>query len=85
MIHTLAYRPFLDPIDLHGVWYLLLLPIALFIALAYKAVRCPTRERYPREVAIFFTQILVGIVGLGALAYVVIVWTLPIITPMPTP
>lgn len=38
---TLLFRPFLDPIELHGLWWVLLIPLALGISVVYKAVRLP--------------------------------------------
>ena len=35
----LAWRPFLDPLDLHGYWWAFLFPLSLGIAFTYKAVR----------------------------------------------
>lgn len=82
MIHLLAWRPFLDPLDLHEQWYLLLLPLALGISVAYKAVRLQTMEAYWRQVAMMTIQIVGGIVLLAIAAYVVIVVVLPRIVPM---
>lgn len=82
MIHLLAWRPFLDPLDLHEQWYLLLLPLALGISVAYKAVRLQTMEAYWRQVTMMTIQIVGGIVLLAIAAYVVIVVVLPRIVPM---
>lgn len=38
---TLAWRPFLDPIDLHDHWLWLLPPLAFAIALVYKTLKLP--------------------------------------------
>ena len=49
MLPTLAYIPFLMPINaLQEWWYLLLLPLAFGISMIYKALRMPTLERYWR-------------------------------------
>ena len=82
---TLAWTPFIDPIDANGVWYLLLIPIALGVALAFKAVRVGEMRKYPRHVAMMTTQIVFGIVMLAIASFVVIDWVLPILTPMPAP
>ena len=42
---TLAWRPFLDPLDFHEMWYLLLPPLVFAIAIVYKALKLPTLER----------------------------------------
>ncbi len=62
MTTLLAYRPFLDPIDLHRYWFVLIFPMAFFIALAYKAVRVPDLRTMPREVAVMTIQIVLGMV-----------------------
>jgi hypothetical protein len=45
LITSLAWRPFLDPLDIHELWYLLLPPLVFAIALVYKALKLPTLER----------------------------------------
>lgn len=46
---TLLFRPFLDPIELHGLWWVLLFPLALGISVVYKAVRLPDASFEPRS------------------------------------
>ena len=80
----LAYRPFLDPILVFNeYWFWLIIPLALGIAAAYKAVRVLDMKTYPREVGVFTVQIIVGILALGIAALVIIEYLLPIIAPMP--
>ena len=74
---TLAYTPFVDPIDLHGVWFWLLLPLGVLIAVAYKAVRVPDMAQYARQTVLFAAQIIFGIVGLYAAAIVTLNYILP--------
>ena len=69
----MPYRPFIDPLTIHDQWYLLLIPMALGIAIVYKAVRLPTLERYWRHVLIMSTQIVMGMILLGAASYLVVV------------
>ncbi|MEM1184148.1 MAG: hypothetical protein AAGI53_04010 [Planctomycetota bacterium] len=73
----LAYTPFIDPLDLHGVWYLLLPPLAILIAIAYKAVRIPDLTVYWKQTLLFALQILIGIVGLYVLALLLVRFALP--------
>lgn len=72
----LAYRPFLDPLPLHDLWWMLLLPLAVGIAAAYKAVRIPDDQlsaaRYLRHVASMTLQTLAAMAALW-LALVVLV------------
>lgn len=79
----MTYRPFIDPINVQRTWYLLLVPLCLGIAVAYKAVRVPDMRRYWREVAIFTTQLVLSVVVVGALMFWVVLWVLPRIVPMP--
>ncbi len=64
-----SYRPFIDPIDLHGHWYLLLIPLAFGVSMAYKAVRVKTMDRYWRNVFAMTAQIVVGMLLLGLASY----------------
>jgi membrane protein YdbS with pleckstrin-like domain len=69
---TLAHRFFIDPMDVHALWWLTLLPIALFISMAYKAIRLPTMDRYWPQVASMAVQIVLAMIGLAAACYVII-------------
>lgn len=69
---TLPYRPLLDPIELHGWWCILLLPMALGVSLAYKAVRLPTLERFWRQVLLMSAQIVVAMIVLAAASYILV-------------
>ena len=77
---TLAYTPFIDPLDLHAVWYLLLPPLALLIAIAYKAARIPDLGVYWKQTFFFTLQILAGIVGLYILFLLMVNVALPALT-----
>ena len=74
---TLAYRPFLDPLDLHDVWFWLLIPLAVLSAVAYKAVRGPDMRDYAKQTVLFSAQIILGVVGLFVAAIVVLNYVLP--------
>lgn len=77
----LAWRPILDPLPIDSVWYLMLIPISLGIALAYKAVRVPEIKDYPKQVIVMTIQTILAIVGLAVGAYLVIEVALPLIAP----
>ena len=64
---TLAWRPFLDPLDFHELWYLLLPPLVFAIALVYKALKLPTLERIWIDTARLGAYILV-LICLAAVA-----------------
>jgi hypothetical protein len=77
-VHRLRppYRPFIDPLEVHGWWWWMLIPMSLGIAVVYKAVRVRTvNERwapYLREVGIMTVQIVVGMVMLVAASYALV-------------
>lgn len=79
MITTLAYTPFLDPIHLHESSYLLIIPLALGIAIAYKAMRLDELRDYPRQVLIMTVQIVAGMIALGLAAFLLVEWVMPMI------
>jgi hypothetical protein len=68
------FRPFLDPIELHQWWFLLLVPMAFLVAMSYKAVRLQTLEAYWRHVLLISAQIIVGMIALGAATYLLVFW-----------
>lgn len=84
MLATLliAWRPFIDPIDAHEWWFLLLIPLSVFIAIAYKAVRAPDMDKYWREVAVMTVQIVASMILLGIASYIFLQIVVPVIAPM---
>tara|TARA_R110002072_G_scaffold42064_8_gene117718 strand:+ start:14996 stop:15247 length:252 start_codon:yes stop_codon:yes gene_type:complete len=83
MMNTLAYTPFVDALAVHSIWYLLIIPMSIFLAIGYKAVRCSDLKKYPREVVIFTIQVLGGL-GLLAIAFTIVIGALlPMLAPMP--
>ncbi|HVZ93930.1 MAG TPA: hypothetical protein VG797_05420 [Phycisphaerales bacterium] len=74
-----SYRPFLDPLDLHDRWWLTLLPLALGIALAYKAVRVRTFDDYFKQVLTMTGMIILGMVASAAALYVFVQWIVPML------
>lgn len=75
--NTIAYTPFLDPLNIESWWYFTLVPLAFFVSVAYKAIRVHTFEHYWRNVLIMTTQIVFSIVGLGVLMFVLITQVMP--------
>ena len=63
------FRPFIDPLELHQWWWLLLIPMAFGVAVVYKAVRVKTMDKYWQQVAIMTVQIVLGMVALAAASY----------------
>jgi len=66
------WRPFIDPLDLHAMWWLMLLPLSLGIAVVYKAVRMRDLKPYWSQVALMTMQIVVGMAVLGAASYALV-------------
>jgi hypothetical protein len=60
MIAPLAYTPFWNPLPVWDYWYWLLIPLSLGISIVYKSVKCHHMRQVPREAAVIFLTILVG-------------------------
>jgi len=72
-----AYRPFIDPIDAQPFWFALLIPLAIGIAVAYKAVRMTDMQGYARQVAVMSLQIVLGMIALAIGFYLFVLVYLP--------
>ena len=59
-------HPFLQPMPVWNYWYLLLLPLCLGVAVVYKAIKCNSMKRVPREALAVTTWILVSFIAAGA-------------------
>jgi hypothetical protein len=81
MTLPLAYRPFLDPLNLHQHWYLLLIPVAFFLSLAYKAVRVHDLRALPRQTLSMTIQVILSMLLLGVAFYLFVEKLLPLIAP----
>jgi hypothetical protein len=68
----LAWRPFLDPIDITGYRLWLMLPLILVVAVVYKALKIDDLQRLPRQAGVLFLQIfafmILALVALWLLA-----------------
>lgn len=87
-MNTLAYRPFIDPIDAwlpwaHDAWFVLLIPLALGISIAYRAVRAEDFSRYWLSVLKMTAQVILGMVALTLAGYIFVLVLMPLLTPMP--
>lgn len=74
---SLAYRPFLDPINAHGWWLFLSIPLVVGISVAYKAIRLPGMQYYWNQVIKMSVQVLVALVVLCGALYVLVEVALP--------
>ena len=79
---TLAYTPFIDPLNAHDWWFLLILPLTLFIAIAYKSVRVSEVKNFWPNVLTMWVQTILGIAGLAVCAWVLIELVIPLLTPV---
>lgn len=72
MLTMLAWRPFLEPLDLHDSWWWTLIGMALGISIAYRAVRVHSFEGYWKRVLVMTIQIVGGMMLLSGLVYLVV-------------
>ena len=79
LAYTLGWRPFIDPMNAHDWWFLLIFPVALLVSLAWKAVRVDDVRQLPRAVGVMTVQVVLAMLGLGLAAYVGLVVVLPIL------
>lgn len=83
-----AYTPFIDPIDVvwHGfrdLWVVLLIPVSLFVAMVYRAVRTRELAHYWRTTTVMTLQITFAMIGLAVFFALFVQWLLPLVAPMP--
>ncbi|MFZ9880348.1 MAG: hypothetical protein ACO3QC_02975 [Phycisphaerales bacterium] len=80
MTSLLAWTPFVQPAP--GVtswWWLLLVPTAVGIALAYTAIRSKTVAAIPREAFVMTLQIIAAVVGIAIGLYLLVMVLLPVL------
>ena len=78
MSALLAWTPFLEPLpDAQHWWWVLVLPMALGVALSYKAIRTKDLARYPRDVASMTLQIVAAVVVIAVGLHLLVVVLLP--------
>jgi hypothetical protein len=77
----LAWRPFLDPLNLHEYWWAFLVPLALGVAFTYKAVRVRDLRELPKRTAVLTVQIILGMILLGAAFFAFLEYVVPVIAP----
>ena len=59
---ALAYRPFLDPIELDTWWLLLMPPLIIAVSVVYKAIKLREMEQVGRQALFLSIQIFVFMV-----------------------
>jgi hypothetical protein len=82
-MHSLAYIPFINPINaFHVWWFMLLVPMALGISMVYKALKLASLEQYWRQVTMMTVQILIGMAALAGALVILVQLVIPAI-PVP--
>jgi len=83
MITTLALwnggAPLIDPMDIHDLAWVTIVPLTLFVAIAYKSVRVPeaTPRALIRQSLLMWVQTLAGMALLGAGIHVFLTYIVP--------
>ncbi|HEB61122.1 MAG TPA: hypothetical protein ENJ06_04785 [Phycisphaeraceae bacterium] len=68
----LAWRPFLDPVNgFYDYWWVLIIPLTLFVSVIYKAMRIGDLRRLPVESVMLSLQIMLGMLGLGLVIHII--------------
>ncbi len=62
----LAYIPFLYPLPVWNAWPWLVVPLCLGVSIVYKSIKCRTMHKVPREAAVIFVWILIGMAAAAA-------------------
>lgn len=76
----IGWIPFLEPMPAaHAAWWLSIIPIALGVSLAWKAVRLETIEGWQRAVAMMALQIVLAVVGIAIGLYLLVQWIVPLL------
>ena len=75
---TVAWIPFVEPWPAASrLWWLLILPLAFFLSMAWKAVRIPDMSRYWVSVAAMTGQIVIGVTGIAIALYLLVIVLMP--------
>ncbi|MCE2880864.1 MAG: hypothetical protein LW636_00700 [Planctomycetaceae bacterium] len=80
MTSLLAWTPFLQPApEVDSWWWLLIIPTAVGIALAYTSIRSRTVAAIPREALVMTLQIIAAVVGIAIGLYLLVMVLLPML------
>ncbi|MFM2165500.1 MAG: hypothetical protein RL325_1937 [Planctomycetota bacterium] len=78
MTGLLAWTPFLQPAPgVHQWWWLLVVPMAIGVSMAYKAIRVHDLAEWPKAVARMSLQVVAAIVGIAIGLYLLVIVLLP--------
>lgn len=70
--HALDWKPLLSPLPAHGLEWLLLIPMVLFLCIAYKAIRSEHMDRFWRHTLQMSGVVLLGLTALAAAGWVLV-------------
>jgi uncharacterized membrane protein YwzB len=67
-----GWQPLLSPLPAHGYEWLLLIPIVVFLCIAYKAIRCEHMDRFWKNTFQMVAVVIAGLIMLAAAGWVVV-------------
>lgn len=70
---TLAWRPFLDPLNVHDSWWWFLIPMAFGISVVYRAARLRSLDKYWNSVLMMTIQIVLAMTLLAVASYLFVI------------
>lgn len=77
-MRMLAWRPFLDPLAVHGWWYLFLFPLVIGISVTYKAIRLPSLDRIWWQTGKMTIQVVAALLAMSVLLFILVQWIIPL-------
>lgn len=66
-----SWKPFLTTMPVWNYWPVLSLPLCLGVAIAYKTTKCHDAADVPRESAILFAWIVLGLIAAAVIVQLV--------------
>ena len=67
-----TWRPMLDPVPVDTVWPLLLLPLAVAIAVVYKAIKLDDLRKLPRQATVLSAQIVLFMIAAAGIIWAMV-------------
>ena len=61
------FELFRQPLPVWDYWYLLLIPLCVGVSIVYKAIKCREMKQVPREAAVIFVMIIMGMILAAAI------------------
>jgi ABC-type proline/glycine betaine transport system permease subunit len=80
MTSLLAWTPFLQPAPgAQHWWWLLVIPMALGVSMAYKAIRVQKLGDWPKAVVTMAAQIVAAMIAIAIGLYLLVIVLLPVL------